>query len=188
MRDHANSQDPAALIRPEQSIFVIIDVQERLVPVISEKELVIQNIIRLTRFSRIINVPILLTEQERLGGTLPEVGRVIPEVQAVSKHHFNCFGSEVFREKIKGSGRSVLILAGIEAHICVLQTALSALSEFRVHVVSDAVSSRAPHNREVALKRMAQSGVTITSTETVIYELLEKAGTPAFRKALALVK
>ncbi len=178
----------AALIRPEQSILLIIDVQERLVPAIAEKEQVVNNIMRLVRFSRIINVPVLLTEQERLGTTLPEISGVIPDVQAVSKHHFNCFGSEIFREKIKESGREVLILAGIEAHICVLQTALSALSDFKVHAVSDAVSSRALHNREVALKRMAQSGVTITSTETVIYELLEKAGTRAFRETLRLVK
>jgi nicotinamidase-related amidase len=188
MTDHVNSQAPAPLITPAQSIFVIVDVQKRLVPVISDKESLVDNVIRLARFSRIINVPVLLTEQEKLGSTLPEIGSVIPEVQAVSKHHFNCFGSEAFREKIRESGRDVLILAGIEAHICVLQTALCALSEFRVHVVSDAVSSRAPHNREVALQRMAQAGVTITSTETVIYELLEKAGTPAFREALALVK
>jgi isochorismate hydrolase len=188
MTDHVKTGNRAALITTEQSILVLIDVQERLVPVISEKESVVGNLVRLARFSKIINLPVLLTEQEKLGSTLPEIRGGIPEVETVSKHHFNCFGSEVFREKVKGSGREVLILAGIEAHICVLQTALSALSEFRVHVVSDAVSSRAPHNREVALKRMAQSGVTITSTETVIYELLEKAGTPAFRETLPLVK
>ncbi len=188
MKDHVNAGTPADLIRPEQSIFVIIDVQERLVPAIDEKESVVHNVVRLVSFSRIINVPVLLTEQEKLGSTLPEIERAIPEVQAVTKCHFNCFGSEIFREKIKKSGRKVLILAGIEAHICVLQTALSALSEFNVHVVSDAVSSRAPHNREVALTRMVQAGVSITSTETVIYELLEKAGTPVFRKTLPLVK
>ena len=188
MSDQLDRKTTSPLIKPEQCVLVLVDVQERLVPAIAEKESVVNNIVRLAKFSRIIHLPVLLTEQEKLGDTLPEISGVIPEVQAVKKVHFNCFGSEVFREKIKEPDAKVLILAGIEAHICVLQTALSGLSEFKVHVVSDAISSRSVHNREVALTRMVQTGVTITSTETLIYELLEKAGTPAFKETLQLVK
>ena len=81
-----------------------------------------------------------------------------------------------------------LNIAGIEAHICVAQTAVHAVSQYTVHVVSDAISSRSPHNREIALQRMQHCGVTITSTEMVMYELLEKAGTDSFREVLKLVK
>lgn len=182
------SSFPSSLIRPEQSVLVIIDVQERLIPVISGKEALIDNVIRLVKFSRIMDLPLILTEQQNLGKTLPEIRQECPDAPVVSKVHFNCFGSEGFRERITGDNRKVLILAGIEAHICVLQTAIHAVPEYTVHAVSDAVSSRAPGNRDAALRRMEQAGVTITSTETVIYELLEKAGTPAFKKALQLVK
>jgi isochorismate hydrolase len=84
--------------------------------------------------------------------------------------------------------KDALIITGVEAHVCVAQTALSGLSDYTVHVVSDAISSRSLNNREVALHRMGQNGVTITSTEMVIYELLGEAGTDTFREALALVK
>lgn len=178
----------SSLIRPEQSVLVIIDVQERLTPVIAGKEALIENVIRLVKFSRIMNLPLILTEQEKLGRTLPGIRQERPDAPVISKVHFNCFGSEAFRKEVEGHKRKVLILAGIEAHICVLQTAIHAVSEYTVHAVNDAVSSRAPGNRDTALRRMEQAGATITSTETVIYELLERAGTPAFKKALQLVK
>jgi isochorismate hydrolase len=113
---------------------------------------------------------------------------MIKGVQPISKLEFDCFGSSAFRAHVGEQGRDTLIITGVEAHVCVAQTALSGLSNYRVQVVSDAISSRSLHNREVALQRMGQNGVTITSTEMVIYELLQKAGTDTFREVLALVK
>jgi isochorismate hydrolase len=101
---------------------------------------------------------------------------------------FNCFASPLFVDQIRGRNRHTLIIAGIEAHICVAQTALYALTGHSVQVVSDAIASRSPHNWEIALERMRQQGVAITSTEMVIYELLGKAGTDQFKEVLALVK
>ena len=176
------------LIRREECVLVIIDAQERLMPVISNKTEVTDNIVRLARFARIVGIPVIVTEQEKLGWTLPEIRDCLAEYSPVSKVHFNCFGCDDFRDRVARLGKRTLILTGVEAHICVTQTALGCAPSCTAHVVSDAVSSRAPANREVAIKRMTQSGAVLTSTEMFIYEILEKAGTDEFRAALPLVK
>jgi isochorismate hydrolase len=167
---------------------VVIDMQERLLPVIAEKESVIENVLKLVTFAPIIGLPIILTEQQNLGETTPEIRAELNDIKPITKLEFDCFESRAFAEQIRHMNRNTLIIAGIEAHICVAQTALHALADHAVHVVSDAISSRSPHNHKVALDRMAKNGVTITSTEMVIYELLGKAGTDQFREALKLVK
>jgi nicotinamidase-related amidase len=101
---------------------------------------------------------------------------------------FDCFESPAFTDRLSQLKRSTLIISGIEAHICVAQTALHVRSSYSVHVVSDAVSSRSLHNREVALERIRQAGIIVTSAEMVIYELLGKAGTDEFREVLKLMK
>jgi len=176
------------LANREDSILVIIDVQERLMPVIANKETVEENVVRLMKFAEIIGFPIILTEQENLGDTLPEILEARPDLQPIRKLHFDCFRCQDFPPKLANLGRKTLILCGVETHICVAQTALHALSDYTVHVVSDATSSRAEHNWKVALNRMRQAGVVVTSTEMVIYELLQRAGTDEFRAVLPLVK
>jgi len=186
VNDKHSSKNP--LLTRDDSLLVIIDMQERLLPVIAEKERVIENVVKLVRFSHIIGLPVVITEQQKLGRTVPEIREGLKDVQPIPKVEFDCFGSSAFTKHVGGLNKGALIITGVEAHVCVAQTALSGLSDYVVHVVSDAISSRSPHNREVALQRMGQNGVTITSTEMVIYELLGKAGTDTFRKALALVK
>jgi isochorismate hydrolase len=177
-----------SLARREDCLLIIIDAQEKLMPAISGAEEVLANITRLARFSLIANIPVLVTEQAKLGRTVAEVHDSLGNYTPISKIHFNCLSSHDFRDKMLASGKRTLVLSGVEAHICVAQTALCALSEFTVHVVSDAVSSRAAANKQVALRRMAQAGSIITSTEMFIYEVLEKAGTNEFKKTLQLVK
>jgi nicotinamidase-related amidase len=179
---------PPPLLRADDTVLVVIDMQELLLPVIADKEGVIENVLKLLKLAPIIGLPIVLTEQQNLGETISEIRAELQGVEPITKLAFDCFKSPVFVEHIRRLNRNTLLIAGIEAHICVAQTALHALVDYRVHVVSDAVSSRSPHNWEVALGRMRQAGVTITSTEMVIYELLEKAGTDQFREALKLVK
>jgi isochorismate hydrolase len=162
--------------------------QEKLFPAVAEKETLAANVVRLARFSRIVGIPVIITEQEKLGSTLPEIRDELREIAPILKTDFNCFGSALFIEKVKATKRKTLILTGTEAHICVAQTALSGVSEYSVHVVSDAISSRSLRNREIALTRMMQAGVTVTSTEMVIYEIMKKAGTDVFREVLKLVK
>jgi len=179
---------PSPLLKGDDVLLLVIDMQERLLPAIAEKERVIENTLKLVKFARIIGVPILLTEQQNLGETTPEIRAELGALQPIIKLEFDCFESRAFAERIRHLNRNTLIIAGIEAHICVAQTALHARARYAAQVVSDAVSSRSRHNGEVALDRMRQAGVTITSAEMVIYELLGKAGTEEFREALKLVK
>ena len=176
------------MIEKDDSILVVIDVQEKLMPVIADAEKMIDNVITLLKFADIINLPVILTEQEKLGATVPEVKKQIPECTPIGKITFDAFLCDEFVEQLHNTKRSTLILTGVETHICVAQTALHALPGFKVHVVSDAVSSRTADNWKIGLERMRQSGAVITSTEMVIYELLKRAGTDEFRQTLKLVK
>jgi nicotinamidase-related amidase len=177
-----------ALLNPADCLLVIIDMQERLVPAMAGGEKLTENILKLVKFARLFGLPIILTEQQKLGMTIPEIRSELADIEPISKLEFNCFASPLFIDQLHGYKRHTLIIAGIEAHICVAQTALYALANHTVQVVSDAIASRAPHNRDIALDRIRQQGATITSTEMVIYEVLGKAGTDQFRKVLALVK
>jgi nicotinamidase-related amidase len=176
------------LLERDESLLVIIDMQERLLPAMAHRETITENANRLLAFSDIIGLPVVVTEQEKLGATAFDLSHRKQTVRAISKVAFNCFLSDEFADAIHRSGRKTLILTGLEAHICVAQTALYAVPQFKVHVVRDAISSRTVDNRDTAVERMRASGVTITSTEMVIYELLKRAGTDEFKATLALVK
>ncbi|MCX5812055.1 MAG: isochorismatase family protein [Proteobacteria bacterium] len=184
----AEQHDRQGLIAREDCVLVIIDVQEKLVPAISDKENVVENVLRLVRFANIMRLPIVVTEQEKLGNTIPEANKELEYAHRIKKVHFNCFFCGDFSDWINKLGKSTLILAGLEAHICVAQTAIFALPRFNVHIMSDAVSSRARGNHIVSMERMRQCGAVISSTEMFIYELLQKAGTNEFRSVLPLVK
>jgi len=147
-----------SLINGNDALLIIIDMQERLLPVIAEKERVVENVIRLVKFSRITGIPVIVTEQQNLGNTIHEIHDELRDTQPVGKLHFNCFGSDEFSEVIRQSNRNTLILSGVEAHICVAQTALHAVSDYAVHVVGDAISSRSLHNKEIAIRRMQHQG------------------------------
>jgi nicotinamidase-related amidase len=177
-----------SLIDPGDCALVIIDVQEKLMPVIANKEKVLENVLRLARFSKILGIPVVITEQDRLGPTLVEVQKELSYVEPAKKVHFNCFHCEPFRDAVAKTGKGTIVLAGVEAHICVAQTALYGLTDFAVHVVGDAVSSRTVENLNAAVERIRQAGAVISSTEMFIYEVLRKAGTDAFKAALQLVK
>ena len=176
------------MIEKDDSLLVVIDVQEKLMPVIADTRRVIDNVITLLKFANIIDLPVILTEQEKLGATVPEVKQEIPECSPIGKITFDAFLSDEFVEQVHKTKRNTLILTGVETHICVAQTALHSLPDFKVHVVSDAVSSRTADNWKIGLERMRQSGAVITSTEMVIYEVLKRAGTDEFRQTLKLVK
>ena len=185
---NTGAQAGSGLISRDDTVLVIIDMQERLFPVMAEKEKLLENLMRLVRFSKVLELPVVVTEQEKLGSTLPEIKEELKEVRPMGKVDFNCFGCEDFTKTLAGLEKKTLLLTGIEAHICVAQTALHAVSSYTVHVVSDAIASRSPQNHRVAVERMMQRGVTVTSTEMAIYEVLERAGTDIFREVLRLVK
>jgi isochorismate hydrolase len=177
-----------SIIGRDECVLVIIDVQEKLMPVIADRERVVSNIARLVKVCHITGIPIVVTEQEKLGKTVAEIYDGFSAEKALQKVDFNCFSCADFAEKIKKTGRKTIILTGVEAHICVSQTALHAIPFYNVQIVSDAVSSRLTDNRNVALQRVRDAGAIITSTEMFIYEIVQKAGTDEFRSILPLVK
>jgi nicotinamidase-related amidase len=176
------------LITREECVVVVIDIQDRLIPVIAERNLIVQNTLRILKFARLLDIPIVITEQEKLGSILTDIASEAVGVCPVVKVHFNCFMSEEFKRRIERFERKTLVLVGVEAHICVAQTALYALPSFKTHIVVDAIGSRTLVNRDIAVERMRQAGATITSTEMFIYEILQRAGTEEFKAGLQLVK
>ena len=183
-----NNHPSGRLIKREDSILVIIDVQERLVPVIANHEKIIASIVKLVRFAKIVGLPVIIVEQEKLGPTVREIKKELPDCVPVTKMTFSAARQSEFVKKLDGLSGCNIILTGVETHVCVMQTALELLPDFNIHVVSDAVSSRSPEDSNIALQRLNQSGAVISSTEMVIYELLEKAGTEEFRKVHEIVK
>ena len=178
----------APLITVDDSVLLVIDVQDRLYPTIQDKEILLTNLVKLITCARMINLPIILTEQQNLGRTHHEIGRALGNLTPITKLEFNCFGSPQFRDHLASFNRGTLIIAGIETHICVAQTALSGVARHRVHLVADATSARSLTDKETAFARLRHAGVVHTSVEMLIYELLQKAGTDIFRKVLTLVK
>mgnify|MGYP001767638412 FL=1 len=176
------------LVDRKDCVLVVIDAQEKLMAAMHDRENVTANMVRLARFCGICGIPSLFTEQRKLGPTVPEVRSLVNGFSAVEKVHFNCFLNGEFRDEVERLGRKTLIIAGAEAHICVAQTAIGAPPHLGVHIVADAVSSRSPDNRSIAIERMREAGAVITSTEMFIYEMLREAGTDEFKAVLPLVK
>jgi nicotinamidase-related amidase len=136
-------------------------------------------------------VPILVSEQNPrgLGPTVASVRSLADDREVVEKMHFSCLGDDGFARRWRDLDRPQTVVAGIEAHVCVLQTALDLLAAgSRVFVVADATSSRSPDNHRAALERLRADGAEIVSTEMVVFEWLVRAGTPEFRELSALIK
>jgi nicotinamidase-related amidase len=174
-----------------KAALAVIDIQERLLPAIFEGERVVQNTVRLIKGARILGIPLLITEQYKkgLGATVPTIAAEIEGLKQMEKVAFSACGAPGFEKALKAKKVADVILCGIEAHVCVSQTCLDLLDKgFRVFVVVDAMSSRTTENHFIAVERMRDAGGVVVSTELVLFELLEKAGTEEFKQILALVK
>jgi nicotinamidase-related amidase len=175
------------MLAPDRVAIVVIDIQEKLLPHIWESERVVSNTVMLLQFAKLMGIPVLCTEQDKLGPTVKPIASELGERHPVVKSSFGAFGSRDFCAELETLGRTQLVLLGIEAHICVLQTALHAPSRYDLFVIRDAVSSRASANVDAALTRLAELGTATSSTEMFIYEILGRSGTDEFRQALKLV-
>ena len=180
-------------LEAEQCALVVIDIQEKLLPPIFQKEQLLRNSQLLIRAAGILKIPVLVSTQyaKGLGGTVPEIASLLPGIDGIDKTLFSCFGSEVFCSVLKRlpGQRTTLLLCGMESHICVTQTALGALREgYLVHVASDAVSSRTEWNWKIGVDRMGAAGAVISSTEMMIYELMRSSSSAAFRELLPHLK
>jgi nicotinamidase-related amidase len=177
-----------------KTVLAIIDVQEKLMPVIHDHSAVEKNIDRLIRGCHILGIPILVTEQyvKGLGHTVESVWKALEETgnyHPVEKMCFSANRCDAFRLALGGLERRQVLVAGVETHVCVFQTVEDLLEEqFEVGIVADAVSSRTLGNKEVALRRLTSDGAKITSTEMALFELLVASGTDEFRAISKLVK
>ncbi|MGB8274583.1 MAG: hydrolase [Alphaproteobacteria bacterium] len=179
------------LMERQQSCLLVVDVQERLLPSIRNKQQVVSNCrILLTAAAR-LGVPVLASEQypKGLGPTVPELRPLLPEGAVLEKVEFSCAANRPYLERLKGLGRRQAVITGIEAHICVLQTALGLKAEgYDGFVVADAMGSRTPASHEAALARLRLAGIPAVTTEMVLFEWLGCAGTAEFKELSALIR
>ncbi|HXZ78362.1 MAG TPA: hydrolase [Terriglobales bacterium] len=180
-------------LQAEECALVVVDIQQKLLPPIFNKEELVRNGQLLVRLAKIMKLPMLVTTQyaRGLGSTIPEIASLLPEIAPIDKLEFSCFGSDEFCNSLKNlpGNRNTVLLCGMETHICVMQTALAALNRgYLVHVASDAVGSRVEWNWRIGLERMQAAGALISSTETMIYELLRSSGSSSFKEMLPYLK
>jgi nicotinamidase-related amidase len=180
-------------LEAERCALLVVDIQEKLLPPIFQKEQLVRNSQLLIRAAGVMKIPAIVSTQyaKGLGKTVPEVAVLLPETEAIDKNLFSCFGSDVFCTLLKRlpGKRNTLLLCGMESHICVMQTALAALREgYIVHVASDAVSSRTEWNWKIGLDRMRAAGAVISSTEMMVYELMRSSASAAFKEMLPYLK
>lgn len=190
---HPPSPHPMRLAR-EGTTLVVVDVQERLFPAMDadHREEVMRNIKVLTTAARRLHLPILVTEQypKGLGHTLRELKETLgPDVQPIEKVAFSCLQAEGLPARLKATGTRQVVLAGIEAHVCVLMSALDLLAQgYSVHVAADAVTSRTQANWRLATDQLRQAGAVVTATESVLFQLLNQADTDDFRELARLIR
>ena len=183
----------AQLLDRKSAALVVLDLQAKLVPAIFEPQRVIRNTQLLLRLARILDIPTVLTSHypKGLGSIIPEIVEFAPGIDPIEKTSFGCFGEPDFLRQLKlraPEARS-LLMAGVESHICIMQTTLGALEAgYLVHIAADATSSRTEENWQIGLHRMERAGAVISSTEMLVYELLAKSNTPEFKAILPLLK
>jgi nicotinamidase-related amidase len=180
-------------LEAEQCSLIVVDIQEKLLPPIFERQRLLRNSQLLIRLAGILKIPVIVTTQysKGLGRTVPEIASLLPDIETIDKVGFSCFASDAFCSTLKRipGHRNTVLLCGMESHICVMQTALGALRDgYLVHVASDAVSSRTEWNWKMGLQRMQAAGAIISSTEMMMYELLRSSGSPAFKELLPYLK
>ena len=179
------------MLNIDDSVLVVIDVQEKLFRVMNDKEMLVKNLQKLVNGVQILEVPIIMTEQnpDGLGPTIAEVAELTPEVSRIAKFSFSCCGEERFLQELQAMNRKQAIIAGIETHVCVYQTAVDLLDlDYSVQVVADCVTSRSSFNNNIGLERLRAEGVVITSTEMVLFELLKTARNPKLKEIQAIIK
>ena len=179
------------MITTEDTALVLIDVQKKLVPAMYNKEALLDNLKKMVKGARLLGLPILPTEQNPagLGPTVAEIAELLPDEKPVSKFSFSSCGTEQFIKKLEAVNRQNILIVGMEAHVCVYQTAADLVHlKYDVQVVADAVASRTLENKRIGLEKSKAAGASITSTETVLFELIKVAQGDKFKEIIKIVK
>ncbi len=177
-------------INVEDAVFCLVDVQERLFPHMANKEIIEKNLITLVKGLRLHNVPFIINEQYKkgIGETIPALRELVDSYPHFEKTTFSCCKNEPTLEAIKTSDKKVVIVAGIETHVCVLQTCLDLLEEgLQPVLVTDCVSSRSDYNSIIAIERLVQAGVIPTTYESILFELTVNAKNPGISLKLCKI-
>lgn len=176
---------------PDDSVLIVVDVQGKLARLMHESDTMIRAQKTLIQACRLLEIPVVWTEQlpDKLGATVDELQEPLSGLDPFSKSSFGCMGDAKLHEQIKAGGRKQVLLCGIEAHVCVWQTAAALLRDgYRVHLVADATSSRSAFNRDIAFRRMERAGVHLSNVEMVLFELMVDAKHEKFRDVTKLLK
>jgi nicotinamidase-related amidase len=179
------------ILKKESSVLLIVDLQERILPVIRDVETVLENTVKLIKGFKAMQLPIYFTEQypKGLGPTSQKILDELEGYSAFNKMSFSCSGAENLFEEFYKKKLSQIVVCGVESHVCVQQTVLDLLANnFQVNLTADAVSSRKETDYTIALQRMKTLGAQVTTTESVLFELLEVCGTPEFKAISKIVK
>lgn len=179
------------MLKTNNTALVLIDIQGKLASLMHDKETLYANLQKLIKGAQALELPILWLEQypKGLGPTIAEIAELLEGQEPLAKTCFSAYGLDEFRQALRQTQRRQIVLAGIETHICVYQTARDLLDDdFYVEIVADAVSSRTPQNNAIGLEKMLHCGAQITSVEMCLFELLQKAGGAQFKEIAALVK
>ncbi len=196
MVDRLKYKSHIAMAGKEDSILLIIDMQDRLVnsPVfpIYERGKIVENIKALIKTANVFKLPVMVVEQKKLGETIPEIKELLHQYNMyhpIEKLCFSSYGNEEFRRRLEEINRTRVLICGVETHICVIQTALDLVENgYSTQIIKDATSSHLKTDFETAIGRVRGDGVVITTTEMLIYELLKEAGADEFKKVLEIVK
>lgn len=178
------------ILNREKTVLLIIDIQERILNVMQRHEVLIENTQKLIRGMKILKVPVYYTEQypKGLGETAAALKDEL-ETDAIQKMSFSCSGAGELFDELKQKGYKQIVICGIESHVCVQQTVLDLLAnDFQVNVAADAISSRRDFDYHTALHRMQANGAEVTTTEAILFELLNVCGTDEFKSVSKLVK
>lgn len=179
------------ILSRDRTALVLIDLQEKLLPAMFNADDIIEMLLPVISVAKDFKLATILTEQNPsgIGRTDARLRKAMPDYEPVEKLCFSCFGNLDFVQRLEHYSPRTLVLAGIETHICVEQTALDALERgFFVQVMADACGSRRELHHDIALKKVRDAGAILTTSETVIFELLEKAGTSQFKNILGMIK
>jgi len=172
-------------------VLAVVDVQEKFAPAIDDFGGTVSSIVKLITGMQTLSVPILITEQypAGLGPTVPEISEALGGFNPLKKTSFSCCEAVSFSRSLQKLDRKNIVLCGIEAHICIYNTCRDLIADdYTVHIVADAISSRRPYDKKIALRRMESDGAKLCTVEMLLYELFHKAGTEEFKKLLKIVK
>jgi nicotinamidase-related amidase len=179
------------MLSTNNTILLVVDIQGKLAHSMHNKAELFENTVKAIKGAQVLKIPILLTEQnpQGLGPTIPEVAGILADLKPIGKFSFSCYDDERFMQELRALNPRNILIAGIEAHICVYQTARDLVkATYHVEIIADAVSSRKNENKEIGLEKCKDAGAALTSVETVLFELLKDARKDKFKAILNIVK